>query len=64
MPYVLDLVWLIPALPLLGMLITGLGGRFSREAGSAWPPRISHGAAVMLSLLICDRGGVQRGAEQ
>src|SRR5689334_14191511 len=52
MPNVLSLVPLIPALPLLGMLITGLAGRFLTRSGLRMVAAYIACAMVLLSLLI------------
>ena len=52
MPNVLNLVWLIPALPLFGMLITGLFGRIFTRSGQRLVAAYIATAAVLLSLLL------------
>jgi NADH-quinone oxidoreductase subunit L len=52
MPSVLNLIWLIPALPLAGMLITGLGGRALTNGGQRLLASYIATACVLLSLLI------------
>src|SRR4051812_26984748 len=52
MPNVLDWVPLIPALPLLGMLITGLGGRFFTRSGMRMITAYIACVMVLLSLLL------------
>src|SRR5690242_7877501 len=52
MPSVLNLIWLIPALPLLGMLVTGLGGRALTNGGQRLLASYIATACVILSLLI------------
>src|SRR6476646_7301927 len=54
MPNILDLnlVWLIPALPLLGMLITGLFGRVFTRSGQRLVAAYLAAGMVTLSLLL------------
>src|SRR5262245_1083727 len=52
MPYVLDWVPVIPALPLAGMLITGLAGRFLTQRGLRLIAAYIACAMVLLALLL------------
>ena len=64
MPYVLNLVWLIPALPLFGMLITGLFGRAMTRGGQRLTAAYIATACVLLSLLISIAVAVNVGADK
>ncbi|HMA35346.1 MAG TPA: NADH-quinone oxidoreductase subunit L [Chloroflexia bacterium] len=62
MPDVLNLVWLIPALPLAGMLITGLFGRLFTRAGLRLAASYLATACVLLALLLSIAVAVAVGA--
>ena len=47
-----DIVWLIPTLPLLGMLITGLGGRMLTRSGARMIATYIATACTALSLVV------------
>ncbi|MGI8588707.1 MAG: NADH-quinone oxidoreductase subunit L [Chloroflexia bacterium] len=52
MPNLLEYIWLIPALPLAGMLITGLGGRWLTRSGMRLTASYIATAMIVLAMLI------------
>src|SRR6476469_5739805 len=64
MPNVLNLVWLIPALPLFGMLVTGLFSGALTRAGQRLTAAYIATACVLLSLLISIAVAVNVGADK
>jgi NADH-quinone oxidoreductase subunit L len=64
MPNVLNLTWLIPALPLFGMLVTGLFGRALTRAGQRLTAAYIATACVLLALLISIGVALNVGADK